>query len=137
MKFRKILLIDNSDIDNFINASVVRRSGLVDEIVSLSSGSQGLKHLISVEDKPTEIPEIILLDLGMQIMDGFEFLELFQRLPASISAFTKIIVVTSSIDPDDRKRSLSYSCVIELIEKPLKLERLVDLLTLGGWPSLA
>ncbi len=132
MKVKKMLLIDNSEIDNFVNVTLLSGSGLAEDFVSVSSAREGLAHLQKVADKPGEIPELILLDLGMQLMDGFGFLEEFVKLPSAISQYTRIIVLTSSIDPKDKTRSLSFPPVIDLMEKPLNVEKLRGLLNGQG-----
>jgi CheY-like chemotaxis protein len=123
MKLSKILLIDNCDIDNFVNSTMIRNAKLGVETATYQSAQMALEYLRSIADKPREIPELIFLDLGMQLMDGFGFLEEFIKLPPSISEHTKIFVLTSSLDRNDRLRSKSYPCVLELLEKPMRVER--------------
>jgi CheY-like chemotaxis protein len=123
MKLNKILLIDNCDIDNFINNTLIQTSGLGVETRTFQSAQSALDYLQSIAEKPQEIPELIFLDLGMQLMNGFDFLEEFITLPASISEHTKIIVLTSSLDRNDRLRSKAYPCVLDLLEKPMRVDR--------------
>lgn len=128
MKPKKFLLIDNNEIDNFINVTLLSNSGIVEDVNSVQSASEGLRHLAKVVDQSDKVPDVILLDLGMQIMDGFGFLDEFVKLPAAVSQYTKVVVLTSSIDPKDKLRSKSYPCVIELMEKPLNIDRLRGLI---------
>jgi CheY-like chemotaxis protein len=124
MKIRKMVLIDNSDIDNFVNTSLVRSSGLVEEIVPFQSATEGLKYMRKIAETGDGAPQLILLDLGMQIMDGFGFMEEFLKLPPAVSGKTKIIVLTSSLDANDKRRSKAYPFVLDLLEKPLKVDAL-------------
>jgi CheY-like chemotaxis protein len=128
MKIRKMVLIDNSDIDNFVNSSLVRSSGMVEELVMFQSATEGLKYMHKIAEKPEEVPQLILLDLGMQIMDGFGFMDEFLKLPPAVQDHTKIIVLTSSLDANDKKRSRSYPFVLDLLEKPLKVDKMKALI---------
>jgi len=130
MKLKCILLIDNSEIDNFVNATVVRNSGLVEEIVTYQSAAEGLDYLQSLITAQVPVPGMILLDLGMQLMDGFQFLDAFLKLPFGAAQEVKIVVVTSSIDDRDRLRAKSYPCVVKVLEKPLRADRFRSLFTL-------
>ncbi len=129
MKLKCILLIDNSEIDNFVNATVVRSSGLVEEIVTFESAGEGLDYLQTLIGSHAAMPGMILLDLGMQLMDGFEFLDAFLKLPLSAAEEVKVVVVTSSIDDRDRLRAKSYPCVVRVLEKPLSVNRFRSLFT--------
>lgn len=121
MKLQKILLIDNSDIDNYVNATMLRALDIAADVVTCVSATEGLAYLRKTADSLQATPEIILLDLGMQIMDGYGFLEEFSSLPPAVTAGSKVVVLTSSIDPRDRDRSLAYPCVLDVMEKPLKV----------------
>jgi CheY-like chemotaxis protein len=124
MMIKKIMFIDNCEIDNFVSETLVRRSGFVDEIVSFQSASEGLQYLSDVLDQPDQSPNVIVLDLGMHIMDGFGFLDEFMKFPAELSQGSKVVVLTSSLDLEDRRRAKSYLCVMEVLEKPLRLDQL-------------
>ena len=83
----------------------------------------------SVANNP--VPAIILLDLQMPLMDGFEFVEEFEKLPAEIKKSYKIIILTvlsSKSDPIDIYRIQTYVSVISIIQKPLTREKMLSLL---------
>ena len=64
-------------------------------------------------------PEVIFLDLNMPIMDGFQFADEFEKLPESLKMKTKIVILTTSINPSDIERSKKYAQIIKFVNKPL------------------
>lgn len=114
---KKVLLIDDDDIYNFLNKSLVEISGLGKQVNICNSARDGIALLKS--SSVNELPDLILLDIMMPDMDGHGFLEEFAKLPEPISNYVKIAMLTSSLDPDDRERSFRYKSVIDFIEKPL------------------
>jgi two-component system nitrate/nitrite response regulator NarL len=121
----KTALIDDSDIDLFIQRRFLEVYNFSNQIVSYQSGTDALQWLQRVTE--AEAPDIIFLDLNMPDLDGFGFLEKFHQLPVKIKEKSKIVVLTSSSNADDRKESLSKEGVIHFITKPLKKKDIEDL----------
>jgi CheY-like chemotaxis protein len=122
---KKALLIDDDDVYNYLNKSLVEISGLSQTVQICKSAFDGIKWLKSASSET--LPDIILLDIMMPDMDGHGFLTEFAKLPDSISNHIKIAMLTSSLDPDDRMRSFQYKAVIDFIEKPLNASKLANL----------
>jgi CheY-like chemotaxis protein len=122
---KKVLLIDDDDIYNFLNKSLVEISGLSKAVQICKSAQEGL---LLLESSTTDaLPDVILLDIMMPDMDGHGFLAEFAKLPAKISDRIKIAMLTSSLDPEDKERSFQYKAVIDFIEKPLNQIKLEGL----------
>jgi two-component system, NarL family, nitrate/nitrite response regulator NarL len=118
MKVNKTLLIDDSDIDLFIQRRFLEVYNFSRQLVSYKSATDALNWLKSINGQ--EPPEVIFLDLNMPEVDGFEFLKSFKTLPEKITNTTKIVVLTSSNSSTDRDQAFENKNVIQFITKPLK-----------------
>ena len=94
-----------------------------EDVQAFSNGKEALNYLYSRPKEAT--PVLILLDINMPVMDGWEFLEALPTMEGN--EYVHVAIVTSSVDDADRKRSLSYSHVFQYLEKPIKEESLKNL----------
>jgi len=120
-----ILLIDDDRATNFFNKHVVKRHGHFDKIFVVESGEQALEFLM---DEANDKPSLILLDINMPAMNGWEFTEAFKELDESIKKDIKLIMLTTSSNPDDYERSLENEMVDDYINKPLSPSILNDMI---------
>jgi CheY-like chemotaxis protein len=125
--FSRVYLIDDDRLVNMINSKVINLADLTSSLVVYSSAREALEALRRITDTaPDEFPDIIFLDINMPDMDGWGFLDEFIQLPASIAEKCKVYMLTSSIDLNEMKKSMTYSTVRGFISKP------ITLLDLGG-----
>ncbi|MHA4896150.1 response regulator [Pedobacter sp. PWIIR3] len=127
-KQRKVLLIDDNEVDLKINSKIITISKLFDEIVLCQSGEEGLAYLTKYLDDPEQLPDFILLDIQMPEMDGFEFLELFRKLSKTVTEKCLVAMLSSTLDFGDIKKAEANPYVIKLLKKPLFPKELEELL---------
>ncbi|WP_018410842.1 response regulator [Methyloversatilis thermotolerans] len=113
---RAIALIDDNDADNFFHGMLLERSGITGRVDVFESAERALAWFVASPDHDIDL---ILLDINMPRMDGFEFLDAFHLLPADSIRGTRIYMLSSSPMDADRNRAMAYARVDGFIVKPL------------------
>jgi CheY-like chemotaxis protein len=127
----KIFCVDDDAITLMLCKKVIERVSFAKEILTAQNGEEAFayfKTLASNNDSPTDYPKLILLDLNMPIMNGWEFLDAYQECGyQNIFKEAKFIVLSSTIDPQDVEKAKKYSAVLDFLSKPITKEMLEDL----------
>lgn len=125
-KINCILLVDDNTADNVYHKIIITEADVCNYIQMVTSGREALDYLIkAAEPNQSESfpkPNIIYLDINMPRMNGFEFLEHYQKLDVKFKSEIKIIVLSTSMNPDDQKKSIAIKEVSEFQNKPLTVE---------------
>jgi CheY-like chemotaxis protein len=96
-----ILLVDDDEVTNFLNKKVIEKASLIKEISIATNGQKALEVIEELCESKKYCPELIFLDLNMPVMNGFEFLDKFEKMHFPNKDKVRIIVLTSSSNPDD------------------------------------
>ncbi len=118
-------IIDDDPIYIFGTKKIMQMADFCSSFLVYNNGQNAIDGLKKIIASKVGIPEVILLDLNMPIMDGWEFLERFIEIPCDRKI--TIFIVTSSIDPRDRKRVEEYQNVSNYMVKPITPEALVEI----------
>lgn len=121
-----IMLIDDNKIDLFIFNEFIKQMNIAHTVLQYSFATDALNFL--KENEITQWPDLILLDIHMPVMSGFDFLDNYVSLPEACRQKCNIIVVSSSLDTGDKLKANEHPEVIQLLEKPLNTNKLRDLL---------
>jgi CheY-like chemotaxis protein len=132
-KINCILLIDDDEPTNFLSQMVIEDADCTASIQIATSGEQALNYLTNSgvyfkEMAPHPRPDLIFLDINMPAMNGWEFLQKYNELEKGHQGNIVIIMLTTSLNPDDRFKSESIPYVDGFENKPLtekKLERVL------------
>ena len=123
---KNVLLVDDDQIFNFINRRTLEGMDSVNDIHTALNGQQALDLINEYFTGSRSLPEIILLDLNMPLMDGFQFLEVFKKLDLPNIKKVKVIIVSSSDNPKDIQRAKSLG-IEHYLTKPVTEQDLQEI----------
>lgn len=122
MKNKTICIIDDEEIIQFIIKTVIRNLNSEISISSYKNGEEALEALKHLADK--DLPDVILLDINMPVMGGWQFLDEFVKLKPNLSKRVAIYILSSSTAPGDKIRAKVYKDIIGYINKPIEADTL-------------
>jgi CheY-like chemotaxis protein len=129
-KHPDFILIDDNDIDLFLHEKIIRLQGLSDTVLSFRSVAAALDYFATfTHDTDSYRQTITLLDLQLPEMNGFDFLDHFNGMPATIVDNTRVFVLSSTLDHGDLSRSHAHQLVDCILRKPLHPEALKQALS--------
>jgi len=124
-----ILCIDDDPITLMLCKMVITKASFSNEIATAKNGEEALKYFNTLKQTNSNSnlikhPQLIFLDLNMPVMGGWEFLDSFATADYSDYNDTKVIILSSTIDPEDLEKSKKYPMVIDFLSKPISKEML-------------
>jgi CheY-like chemotaxis protein len=124
---KNVLLVDDDSICNFLNKKTLQSTGRVKSVETVSNGQEAIRLFQSYLDRNRPFPDIVLLDINMPIMDGFEFLEAFNEMTLPGKGKIKVIIVSSSNDRDEVTKAKSLGAW-RYVNKPLSFHAALEVL---------
>jgi len=125
MSLKTIWVIDDDPIFQIIVNKIIKKSELFLNVSSFSNGKEAINALKNSLEKKEILPNIILLDINMPIMDGWEFMEEMMLLKAQINEPINIYIVSSSIAVEDKNKAKNYPEIIAYLSKPINNNDLI------------
>lgn len=117
-----LCVIDDDEIYAFTVKRLVKITGMAQKIVFFENGQTAIDFFKANADAPDELPELVLLDLNMPILDGWQFMDQYMELQLSLSKQPAIYIISSSIDEADHVRAKAIPAVKDFIIKPINAE---------------
>jgi len=132
-KLNSVLLIDDDKATNFITKMLIKKAKITDHIETVLNGQEALDFLTNKgkyekQDEVYPQPMLIFLDINMPVMDGWEFAEAFAKLNPDQQGNAKIIMLTSSLNPDDKERASNLPAISGFQSKILTMEGLSQIM---------
>jgi CheY-like chemotaxis protein len=132
-KLNSVLLIDDDEPTNFYTQLIVEESGCTGHIKVAQGGREALEYLSkSSKDNEGETafpcPDLIFLDINMPAMDGWEFLDQYKKLSKESHGKVIVVMLTTSLNPDDRVKADGIPEISGFESKPLTEEKLTNIL---------
>lgn len=121
------MLVDDNELDNFINKKLVEADAFGGATTIHTSAQSALAYLKSNSASPEMVPDIIFLDIMMPEMDGFGFLDEFEKLPEAVKSKSRIIMLSTSDSFKDLNRANQNKYVKRFLNKPLNSQILAAL----------
>ena len=124
-----ILCIEDDAITLMLYKMVLTKASFTNEIITTTNGEEALNYINKLNEANSDgtiknVPQLIFLDLNMPVMGGWEFLEIFSSSKYAEYNHIKVIILSSTVDPDDLEKSKKYSMVIDFLSKPISRELL-------------
>lgn len=128
--FDQILCIDDDPIALMLCKKVITKAEFSKELITAQNGEEALSYFNTLKNNTTPAdlnnkkPSLIFLDLNMPVMGGWEFLDLFSTPNYSDFNTTNVIILSSTIDPDDLEKAKTYPMILDFLSKPVTTQML-------------
>lgn len=125
-KIKLACIIDDDSIYVNLVKKIIETKKLCDNLLIFKDGKEGIDYFEALLQnfEQHNIPEVILLDLNMPVMDGWEFLERFTKIKNRLKSPITLYVVSSSINAADIEKAMSLSTVENYFVKPVNIDKL-------------
>ena len=132
-KLNCVLLVDDDFATNFINKKIIQKTNITEHIQVVLNGKEAIDYLCkrgkfeSVTDE-FPLPQLILLDINMPVMDGWEFIEAYKNLDLENKEDIVVVMLSSSFNPADKSKAESISEIVAFKQKPMSRDALFEII---------
>ena len=124
---KSIFVIDDCQLNLSIAKFIINRYSFFDKITCYSEAQKALEDIVCNRNNKILLPDVLLLDLNMPVMDGWLFLDRYKEINTSLVKEIDIYILSSSTDAREIQRSKQYDCVKGFFSKPLTPEMLLNM----------
>lgn len=126
-KINLLCVVDDDEIYTFLIKRIIKLAQVAENTIFFKNGQEALEFFIEHKTKPEELPELILLDINMPILDGWQFMDGFSQLASRLEKDITVYMISSSEDQDDYERAKSISRIKDFVRKPIDKDVLIEL----------
>ncbi len=126
-KLNCIALVDDDQTTNFLNKRLIESKGVADKVLIFKNGEEAINHFSKLDESSELRPQLVLLDINMPIMNGFEFLDAYKELSDTQKADQIVVMLSSSEQPNDKAEAQKRG-IEEYLSKPLTEDNLKTIL---------
>lgn len=128
-----VLCVDDDAITLMLCTATIKNAQFSEEIITLFNGQEAIEFYESLFQKIINgesiiSPHLIILDLNMPLVSGWEFLDEFMEKYYPSFRHTKVVILSSTVDPRDKERAKQYPIVIDFFSKPITKEILFSIM---------
>jgi CheY-like chemotaxis protein len=127
-QFPNFIIIDDSRLDCFIAEKIIQNSGTFSSVKSYMEASDAYEAIKNGDIGDDSIITIIILDIQMPVMNGFQFVDIFEQLPKEIQSKFAIFLFSSSINENDKNRLGNYPSIIRFYGKPISKDTVAQMI---------
>lgn len=121
-------IVDDDEIYQFTMAATLKSFNSIKKIIAFKDGLAAMDFMLDNLSNEKELPDVILLDINMPVMDGFQFMEEYIKIQPKVGKKITIYMVSSSVDDVDIERAKKISQVSDYIIKPIRETQLKNIL---------
>ena len=122
-KLNSILLVDDDEASNFLHSIFINKLDLDVNINAALNGQEALDFILGKGQNELELPCMVMLDLRMPVMDGWQFMKAYEELvPKKLKEQITIVLVTISDNQEDKDRAITNEHIADFSQKPLSDE---------------
>lgn len=130
-KVQSILLIDDDDINNFLSQELIALYWPSANVSAIMYVEEAIKTLAEKIKSQETLPDVILVDLNMPILNGWDFVEAFEKFDPEATKNTRIFIYSSSVYYKDIEKSKKYPCVKKFYSKPITQQQVVEMMEMN------
>lgn len=129
MKAINVFVIDDDDIYQFTTGVTLKSIPSVKSIKNFYDGAEAMDHILEHLNDQSQLPDLVLLDINMPVMDGFQFMEEFIEVLPKLDKEVKVYMVSSSLDSIDMKKAKRIDAITDYLIKPVNSMNLKEIVS--------
>ncbi|NIJ55659.1 response regulator [Dyadobacter arcticus] len=125
----RLCVVDDDPVFTFLLKKIIEKTQVTLETVFFENGQEAIDYLLECNFQQQKLPELILLDINMPILDGWQFIDEYAKIHPSLSKGISIFMVSSSTENEDYERAMSTGFITDYVHKPIyatELQQIVN-----------